>query len=142
MNEDKIAELFGNGKLSYDELIIKASENGIEIGDTALVRGEYGEKLHNERCQHALEREIEHSGAKNSDIVKKMIDMTRVTSDEDGVYGIDEQITKLKADAPYLFKEAEKEKKTVFSSGMTHTEVKSDPDSMDDYDFYKKFKKL
>lgn len=145
MNDNKIAQLFGDGKLSYDELLIKAGEVGIEIGDTASVRGEYGEKLHNERCRHALEREIEHSGAKNAGIIEKMIDMTSVTSDEDGVYGINEQITRLKTEAPYLFNNAAdtaKEKRAVFSSGLPHGEAKADPDSLDDYSYYKKIKKL
>lgn len=150
MNENKIAELFGNGKLSYDELLIKAGEVGMEIGDTAAVRGEYGAKLHNERCRHALEREIERSGAKNAGIIEKMIDMTSVTSDEDGVHGINEQITRLKTEAPYLFRDSlskdslysDSEKRAVFSSGLPHGEAKTDPDSLDDYSYYKKIKKL
>ena len=38
MAEDKIAALFGNGKLSYDELLIKAGESGIEVGDVLEIR--------------------------------------------------------------------------------------------------------
>ncbi len=56
MAEDKIAALFGNGKLSYDELLIKAGESGIEVGDVLEVKGEYGNRLHSERVKHALER--------------------------------------------------------------------------------------
>ena len=114
MAEDKIAALFGNGKLSYDELLIKAGESGIEVGDVLEVKGEYGNRLHSERVKHALERGLEHSKAKNSDLVGKMIDLSLVTSDEDGVYGLDEQIENLERTAPYLFGEEEKEKPKLF----------------------------
>ena len=116
MAEDKIAALFGNGKLSYDELLIKAGESGIEVGDVLEVKGEYGSRLHSERVKHALERGLEHSKAKNSDLVGKMIDLSLVTSDEDGVYGLDEQIENLERTAPYLFGEEEKEKPKLFST--------------------------
>ena len=132
MAEDKIAALFGNGKLSYDELLIKAGESGIEVGDVLEVKGEYGSRLHSERVKHA----------KNTDLVGKMIDLSLVTSDEDGVYGLDEQIENLEKTAPYLFGEEEKEKPKLFSTGMTHGEAKSDPDKLDDYEYYKKIKKI
>ena len=101
-------------------------------------KGEYGSRLHSERVKHALERGLEHSKAKNTDLVGKMIDLSLVTSDEDGVYGLDEQIENLEKTAPYLFGEEEKEKPKLFSTGMTHGEAKSDPDKLDDYEYYKK----
>ncbi len=71
-----------------------------------------------------------------------MIDLSLVTSDEDGVYGLDEQIENLERTAPYLFGEEVKEKPKLFSTGMTHGEAKSDPDKLDDYEYYKKIKKI
>ena len=51
MAEDKIAALFGNGKLSYDELLIKAGESGIEVGDVLEVKGEYGSRLRKSKAR-------------------------------------------------------------------------------------------
>lgn len=140
----KISELFGSGRLSYDELLIKAGEAGIEIGDVGEVKSQYGELLHGERVKSALERELDKSGAINRSLVTKVLDMSRVTSDEDGVYGLEEQIEALKESDPYLFKEAAEEKNTAvrFTSGAAHTNPAPDPDRMDDREYYKRIKKL
>lgn len=141
MDEDKISDLFGGGKLSYDELIIKAADAGVEVGDVAALRGEYASKLHSLRCRSALERNLDKSGAKNRELIAKVIDMGRVTSDEDGVYGLDEQFDELKASAPYLFEDKPKNP-PVITSGFTHSAAEQNPDRLDDFEYYRRVKKL
>ena len=39
-----ISEIFGDGRLSYDEFLMKTGEAGIEIGDVGEVRGAFEKK--------------------------------------------------------------------------------------------------
>lgn len=141
MDEDRISSLFSGGKLSYEELVIKAAEAGVELGDVALLRGEYASKLHSLRCRGALERNLDKSGAKNRELIAKVIDMSKVTSDEDGVYGLDEQFDELKVSAPYLFEE-KPPKPAVISTGFSHSVSEQNPDKLDDFEYYRKVKRL
>ena len=144
MNEEKksvLEELFGGGRLSLDELLIKAGEAGVEIGDVGEVRREYGGRLHEERTKSALERELERAGAKDKGIVTKVIDFSRVTSDEDGVHGLREQIDALRESSPYLFAGAEDEKRAreIPVSGYAHTHgALPDEDRLSDAEFYRR----
>ncbi len=138
---DVIGGIFGDGRITYDEFLIKAAEAGVRVGDVGEVEGRYELKLREVRCNAALERELDRSGAKSREIVSKVIDMSKVTVSEDGVYGLAEQFTELKKSAPYLFSGAE-EKEVVFSSGLNHGNGIADADSLDDGEYYRKVKRI
>ncbi len=141
-----ISEVFGGGKLSYDEFLIKAGELGLEFGDTAEMRRSYEEQIRGIRCSSALERELDRAEVKNRALVSKIIDMGAVTVDEDGVHGIAEQISALKESDPYLFQSKERSPMTGggvrMRTGFSHGGESLDPDTMSDADFYKQIKRM
>lgn len=138
---DVIGEIFGSGRISYDEFLIKAAEAGVKVGDVGEAEGRFEKKIHEVRCSAALERELDRSGAKNREIIAKVIDMGKVTSDDDGVHGLTEQFAELKKAAPYLFG-GEDEREVVFSSGLSHGGAAVDVDAMDDGEYYRKVKRM
>ena len=114
-----ISEIFGDGRLSYDEFLMKTGEAGIEIGDVGEVRGAFEKKIEGLRKSSALEREL------------------------DRFSGISEQIASLRESDPYLFEEKSASSAgAFFNSGLSHGREVPDEDSMSDSDFYKKIKKL
>lgn len=141
------SKIFGDGKLSYDEFLIKAGELGLEVDDVREIRQSYEEQIRGIRCASALERELDLAGVKNRGLVAKIIDMSAVTVDEDGVSGISEQLSALRESDPYLFEG----KQSGFASatmgqrirtGMRHEKESIDPDSMSDADYYKQIKQI
>lgn len=139
----EISEIFGGGKLSYEEFLAKADEAGVQLGDMGELRRAYEAEITSIRAQNALEKELDHAGARNRELVMKLIDSAAVTVDEEGVHGISEQIDKLRESDPYLFSEKNAEKSTVkLRLGMPHKSETVDADSMDDRDFYRRVKKM
>ena len=138
-----ISEIFGDGRLSYDEFLMKTGEAGIEIGDVGEVRGAFEKKIEGLRKNSALERELDRAGVKNRSLITRLINMDEVTADDDGVSGISEQIDSLRESDPYLFEEKSRPSAgAFFNSGLSHGREVPDEDSMSDSDFYKKIKKL
>lgn len=141
-----MSEIFGGGKLSYDEFLIKAGELGLEFGDTGEMRRAYEEQIRTIRCSSALERELDRADVRNRELVSKIIDMGAVTVDDEGVHGISEQITALRESDPYLFNA--KVNSPVASAGprmrtgFSHGGESLDPDTMSDRDYYKQIKRM
>ena len=141
-----ISEIFGSGKISYDEFLIKAGEMGVEVGDIGKMRTDYEEEIRGIRCRNALERELERSGVKNRELVTRILDMNSVTVDDDGVHGIAEQIDGLRESDPYLFEDAvgqpgvTKSETRRVSTGFSHSGTAVDPDRLSDREFYKRIK--
>ena len=141
-----ISEIFGSGKISYDEILIKAGEMGVEGGDIGKMRTDYEEEIRGIRCRNALERELERSGVKNRELVTRILDMNSVTVDDDGVHGIAEQIDGLRESDPYLFEDASaqpgaaKAENRRVSTGFSHSGTAVDPDRLSDREFYKRIK--
>ncbi len=144
----KISDIFGSGKLSYEEFVKKAAEAGGEFGDVAEMRKAHTAEMNRLRVTGAVEREAMRAGAKNSGLLMRVIDMGSVTVDENGVHGIAEQIGKLRESDPYLFAEKAAEtgaptvKETVTAPAMTvstgapHGRESVNPDLMSDEDYY------
>lgn len=139
-----LSEIFGESKLSYDEFLIKAGELGAEIGDTRELRQAFTEELNAVKRSSALERELDKAGAKNRDLITKIIDMTTVSVDDDGVHGIAEQLSSLRESDPYLFENASVGQKLprTMRTGMPHGHEPLDTDSLSDADYYKNIKKM
>ena len=68
-----ISEIFGDGRLSYDEFLMKTGEAGIEIGDVGEVRGAFEKKIEGLRKNSALERELDRAGVKNRSLIKNTL---------------------------------------------------------------------
>lgn len=152
----EISEIFGEGKLSYEEFLIKAGEMGAEIGDVGALRRTYEEELRGVRCHAALERELDRFGAKNRGLVSRVIDLDTVTVDEDGVHGLTEQLDALRQSDPYLFEAGNGTGAGGSGNGggtgsgglrgvrigMPHGREMLDPNSLSDADFYKQIKQM
>lgn len=152
----ELSEIFGEGKLSYEEFLIKAGEMGAEIGDVGALRLSYEEQLRGVRCHAALERELDRFGAKNRGLVSRVIDLDAVTVDEDGVHGLTEQFDALRQSDPYLFEAGNSGVGSGGSGGngsgsggvrgvrigMPHGRETLDPNSLSDADFYKQVKQM
>ena len=143
----KISEIFGSEKLSYEEFMKKAAEAGGEFGDVAEMRKAHTAELNRLRVTAAAEREAMLSGAKNSGLLMRVLDMNGITVDDSGVHGLTEQIGKLKESDPYLFTEKEtgtaassaKEpavSKVSVNTGAPHGRETVDPDLLSDADYY------
>lgn len=138
----EISEVFGDGKISYDEFLIKAGEMGAEFGDIGEMRSRYEEEIRGIRCAGELERELDRAGVKNRELITRIIDMGAVTVDEDGVHGIAEQIDGLRESDPYLFENAAETPARKVSTGMVHIGTAADPDRMSDREFYRRIKMM
>lgn len=138
----EISEIFGSGKISYDEFLIKAGEMGMELGDIGEMRARYEEEIRGIKCAGALERALDRAGVKNRELFMKVIDMGAVTVGEDGVRGITEQIDLLRESDPYLFEDARSASSSKVSTGLAHGGAAADPDRMSDREFYKRVKMM
>ena len=139
-----LKELFGDGRLSYEELMVKLTDAGAEFGDLAAVRAEYDGKITGMKKNFALERELDRAGVKNRALMERVLDHGKISVDEDGVHGISEQIEALRESDPYLF-EAAKPPQPVISPvkwGVHHGNDVPDTDSMGDAEYYRVVKKM
>ena len=131
MNE-AIKNLFGGGVLSFEELSLRAEEAGVRIGDLAEAESAHRQAMEGICIAHAMERNLEKSGAKNGELVKRAIDMGAVSVENGKVVGLDEQFAALQLSDPYLFRERE-----TARTGGEHGSASMDPDGLSDADFYK-----
>ena len=138
-----LKEIFGSERLSFEELMVKCTEAGVEVGNLGAVRSEYAEKMTAMKKDFALERELERAGVKNRSLMERVLDQEKITVDEDGVHGIAEQLTALRESDPYLFETvvpAAGEKPVRW--GMKHGQDVPDPDGMGDDEYYRIIRKL
>lgn len=138
MEKNTLEALFGGGSLTWDELMKKAGESGMEIGDVGSLKSEY----RRERAVRTAEKCLGRARAKNPELVKKMLDTSRAEADDGGdIEGeLNGQIEALKKAAPYMFEESEGGR--LFSSGTEHGSAKVNPDELDDVEYYKTIKKI
>jgi len=138
-----LKELFGEGRLSFEELMIRCTEAGVEMGDLGSVRAEYDGKITAMKKNFALERELDRAGVKNRALMEKVLDPEKITVDEDGVHGIAEQITALRESDPYLFEAAAPQADPLpVKWGAPHGRDVPDTDSMDDREYYRTVRKM
>ena len=135
-----ISKIFEGGALTYEEFSKKAGEMGVELGDVAEVRRGYEDRILEMRCTSALDREMERAGVINTALVKKLIDLDKITADDEGVHGIDEQIASLRESDPYLFVAEKKNTLRAVMTGARHSGVSVDHDRMSDADYYRSVK--
>ncbi|MBQ8333053.1 MAG: phage scaffolding protein [Clostridia bacterium] len=140
-----LKELFGDGRLSFEELMVKLTDAGAEFGDLAAVRAEYDGKITDLKKNFALERELERAGVKNRALMERVLDHGKISVDEDGVHGISEQIEALRESDPYLFETAAQPQQNTASPvkwGAHHGNDVPDTDSMGDAEYYKVVKRM
>ncbi len=129
---ESIKNLFGEEAISYEELIRRAEDAKVKIGDLTEAEAAHRKELDGICISHALERGLERLGAKNADLVRRAIRLETVSVENGKVVGLDEQLSALQASDPYLFRERE-----TVRTGGEHGQSFRDPDSMSDADFYK-----
>ena len=139
-----LKELFGDGRLSFEELMVKLTEAGVQYGDLAAARAEYDGKITDLKKSFALERELERAGVKNRALMERVLDHERICVDEDGVHGIAEQIEALRESDPYLFEAAAApvQQQAPVKWGISHGSDVPDPDAMGDADYYRLVRKI
>lgn len=131
MNET-IKRLFGEDALSYAEFERRAGDAKLMLGDLAEAESRYKRELDEVRISHALEKNLELAGAKNSTLVKRALNMDEVTVENGVVKGLSEQISALRQSDPYLFRERE-----MARTGAEHGGISADPDGMSDAEYYR-----
>lgn len=89
--------------------------------DLAAAETKYNTDINNLKLETALEMALTTGKAKNSKAVKALLNMEEIKLDGDKLLGLEEQITKLKADNAYLFDIADSSQTTV-STGAGHAD--------------------
>ena len=74
-------------------------------------------------------------GAKNPVLAAKVLDMSAITIDNDGIHGLNEQLDKLRVSDPYLFHSTADREKTA--TGLSHGTPFADPENMTDAEYYR-----
>lgn len=100
-------------KEAHDAAVAKAKNDGIEEGKQSIDTTELDElksskerlekEFNSYRFNSALELKLATSGARNAKALKGLIDESKLTYDEEGLHGFDEQLEAIKADNDYLF---------------------------------------
>ncbi len=96
-------------KEQYDADIAAAKESadGSQNNEELATLRKDKEKLEGDikkiKFDSALELKLATSGAKNAKALKGLIDMDKLTFDDEGLKGFDEQLEAIKADNDYLF---------------------------------------
>lgn len=110
MATDKIKELTETVK-KFDGVDVEKMKSDIENWSK-----KYNEDTTALKMENALSKVLAGCGAKDADIVGKLIDRSIIKLDGDKLVGVSEQLEKLKADKAFLFNAADEAAK---STGMT-----------------------
>lgn len=110
MATDKIAELTETVK-KFDGVDVEKMKSEIENWSK-----KYNEDTAALKMENALSKALAGCGAKDADIVGKLIDRSIIKFDGDKLVGVSEQLERLKADKAFLFGGADEAAK---STGMT-----------------------
>lgn len=110
MATDKIAELTETVK-KFDGVDVEKMKS--ELADWSK---RYTEDTNALKLDNALSKMLSSCGAKDADIVGKLIDRSIIKLDGDKLIGVSEQLDRLKADKAFLFNAADEAAK---STGMT-----------------------
>ncbi|MBQ7922293.1 MAG: phage scaffolding protein [Clostridia bacterium] len=87
------------------------------------------------QIEHETKYALTRMGAKNPSLAAKVLDMSAITMDNDGIHGLNEQLDKLRVSDPYLFHNTgDKEK---IATGTSHGTPFADPESMTDAEYYR-----
>lgn len=87
------------------------------------------------QIEHETKYALTRMGAKNPSLAAKVLDMSAITIDNDGIHGLNEQLDKLRVSDPYLFSSTADREKTA--TGISHGTPFADPDSMTDAEYYR-----
>lgn len=93
-----------NGKLTQLQQVADGSE--ALKGQITQLQSDIAAKdaaMKQQRLEYTVKDAIRKNKAKDADVVLKMIDITKITEDDDKIYGLNEQIEALKKTYDYLF---------------------------------------
>ena len=136
----KISELEGNIKERDKDIEnLKNATDKVSKEDYEALQNKYKDlekeskaNIDNVTKNFLIDKALGSSKAKNVDVLKKQIDMSKITLDEGTIKGLDEQIEALQKSDSYLFN-IEEEPASEINLGGTHTETP--PTNMFDFGF-------
>jgi len=108
---DELKSLSETAKLTEEQkqkITDLATSNENMKADYEKKLTDYDEQIKNQKLNHKIDMKLLEIGAKNIVPVKAMIDMSKVSIDNDNILGLDDQIETLKKDNDYLFGETKK----------------------------------
>lgn len=131
-SKDKEIETLNNNiaERNKDIEILKKAEDKVSKEDFEKLQSKYDEleksskeDIANVKKGFMIDKEIASSNPRNAEIVKKQIDLDKVTFDGEKITGLSEQLEALKKDADYLFNVEEKKEETKeVTTGQSHNE--------------------
>lgn len=114
MATDKIAELTETVK-KFDGVDVEKMKS--ELADWSK---RYTEDTNALKLDNALSKMLSSCGAKDADIVGKLIDRSIIKLDGDKLIGVSEQLDRLKADKAFLFGGADEQSGARIDTGLDH----------------------
>jgi len=130
--KDKTIEGLKNNIAERDKDIetLKNADDKVSKTDFEELQSKYNElektskeDIANVKKGFMIDKEIASSNPRNAEIVKKQIDLDKVTFDGEKITGLSEQLEALKKDADYLFNVEEKKEETKeVTTGQSHNE--------------------
>lgn len=128
--------------LSEDTLAKRSEPNRSESkcsepsGSMERLLAEQEEKLRQVRIDGEVRYVLAKMGAKNPTLAAKVLDLTGVQADDEGVIGVEEAVQQLMATDPYLFGLSMGPVGGERSSGGKHGGGRRDPANMSDKEYY------
>lgn len=103
--------------------------DGVDVeklrNDLATMQTKYDSDTAKIKLDSAVDLALVGSRAKNTKAVKALLDADIIKLDGDKLLGLDEQLTKLKTEAAYLFEEQQDPSKVKVDSGKQHETAKA-----------------
>lgn len=139
-SKDKEIETLNNNiaERNKDIETLKKAEDKVSKEDFEKLQSKYDEleksskeDIANVKKGFMIDKEIASSNPRNAEIVKKQIDLDKVTFDGEKITGLSEQLEALKKDADYLFNAEEKKEDTKeVTTGQSHNEEDDTDDAL------------
>lgn len=112
------------------------SDGSVPTESVEQLLAEQEEKLRQVRIDGEVRYVLAKMGAKNPTLAAKVLDLSRVQADDEGVIGVEEAVQQLMVSDPYLFGHAMGPVGGERSSGGKHGGGRRDPASMSDKEYY------
>lgn len=135
LEKQNILEMDVQATVTDDGAVI-LPENTVPEVDVKQLLAEQEEKLRQVRIDGEVRYVLAKMGAKNPTLAAKVLDLTGVQADDDGVVGVEEAAKRLMATDPYLFGHTMGPVGGERSSGGKHGDGRRDPNGMSDKEYY------
>lgn len=128
-------------RITPDEATPAAADTAVvgsaEVSETIeQLQAAHEAKLRQVRIDGEVRYVLAKMGAKNPALAAKVLDLSRVQADDEGVVGVEEAVQQLMVSDPYLFGLSMGPVGGERSSGGIHGTQRRDPGSMSDREYY------